>query len=159
MYTIIIFIILSILNVIGSTIRSLLTINSNKYVASLSSALYFAFYTIVIVYMVADFPLWIKCLITFICNLIGVFIVKLIEEKKKPVKLWKVEIALPESGKRCTIESYEKWFNEQKISCNYSKIGQWYIFNCYCDTKQQVDYLIGVCRAENGKISAYENKI
>ena len=76
MKIILIFIALSIVNVIFSTARSLLTINGGKWIASIMNASYFAFYNIVLIYTVADFPLWIKCIITFGANLIGVFIVK-----------------------------------------------------------------------------------
>jgi hypothetical protein len=46
-----------------------------------------------LIYTVADFPLWIKCLITFTCNVFGVYIVKFFEEKanRKNEKLWRVD--------------------------------------------------------------------
>ena len=59
------FIILSIVNVIFSTIRSIVTINGSKIMASLISGGYFAFYNIMMIYTVADFPMWQKCVITF----------------------------------------------------------------------------------------------
>ena len=55
------FIILSIINVIFSTIRSITTIKSGKTVASFISGGYFAFYNIMLIYTVANFPMWQKC--------------------------------------------------------------------------------------------------
>src|SRR5574344_1890194 len=90
----IVFVGLSIVNVVFSTIRSIVTINGNKIVASLISGGYFAFYNIMMIYTVADFPMWQKCVITFVCNVFGVAIVKLIEAKMQKDKLWKVEATI-----------------------------------------------------------------
>ena len=57
MNTLIIFSILTIFNVVLSTIKSIVTIKSGKTVASLISAGYYGFYNIVLIYTVADFPL------------------------------------------------------------------------------------------------------
>ena len=67
------FIVLSIINVVFSTIRSITTIKSGKTVASLISGGYFAFYNVMLIYTVAEFPMWQKCLITFVCNVVGVW--------------------------------------------------------------------------------------
>lgn len=90
----IIFFILSTINVIFSTVKSILTIKSGKTIASLVNGGYFAFYNVLILYTVADFPIWQKCIITFICNVTGVYIVKLIEEKSRKAKLWRVELTV-----------------------------------------------------------------
>ena len=88
------FIILSIVNVVFSTVRSITTIKSGKTVASLISGGYFAFYNIMLIYTVADFPMWEKCLITFVCNVVGVWVVKFVEERMTKDKLWKVEASI-----------------------------------------------------------------
>ena len=90
------FIILSVINVIFSTIRAITTITSSKTVASLISGGYFAFYNIMIIYTVADFPMWEKCVITFCCNVIGVWFVKWLQERMRKDKLWKVEVTVPD---------------------------------------------------------------
>ena len=54
------FIVLSIINVVFSTIRSITTIKSGKTVASFISGGYFAFYNVMLIYTVADFPMWEK---------------------------------------------------------------------------------------------------
>ena len=111
------FLVLSIINVIFATIRVLTTVKSGKTIESLISGGYFAFYNIMLVYTVADFPMWEKCLITFGCNVVGVYLVKSIEEKTRKDKLWKVEVTVPNEQVEqlltdclyCNIEHYNCW--------------------------------------------------
>lgn len=135
MKIIILFTILSVINVVFSTIRSLATINCGKYVASIVNAGYFAFYNIILIYSVADFALWQKCVITFVCNLIGVFVVKLIEEKMRKDRLWKIE---------ATIKS--EWYDICCCSLDEAKISfsiiettndKYSVFNIYCPTQKE----------------------
>lgn len=129
------FIVLSIVNVIFSTIRSITTIKSGKTVASLISGGYFAFYNIMLIYTVADFPMWEKCLITFICNVVGVFIVKLVEEKMRKDRLWKVEMTV---RARLT-EDVKEFLESVSIPYNFviDETGRYTIFNVYCATQKE----------------------
>lgn len=151
MKLLIIFIILSIINVIFSTIRSLTTIKSGKTVASLVSGGYFAFYNIVLIYTVMDFPMWQKCVITFVCNVIGVFIVKLIEEKMRKDKMWKVEVTIP------TRYSSTVDFELEKIPHSYIKISDKHtLFNFYCNTQKETKKVIDICKTYDAKFFASE---
>ena len=127
------FIILSIINVIFSTVRSIVTIKGNKVTASFISGGYFAFYNIMLLYTVADFPMWQKCVITFVCNVIGVFIVKFIEEKSRKDKLWKVEVTIP----RVEASRLINYLENSELSYNYVDINKYYLFNFYCPTQRQ----------------------
>ena len=127
------FIILSIINVIFSTVRSIVTIKGNKVTASFISGGYFAFYNIMLLYTVADFPMWQKCIITFVCNVIGVFIVKFIEEKSRKDKLWKVEATIP----RAEASRLINYLENSELSYNYVDINKYYLFNFYCPTQKQ----------------------
>src|SRR5574344_2661991 len=98
MRLIVIFSVLTIINVVFSTIKSIVTINGSKTVASIVSALYYGYYNIVIIYTVADFPLWQKISVTFFANLVGVWLVKWGEERSRKDKLWKVEATLPNNN-------------------------------------------------------------
>lgn len=148
---IIVFIVLSIINVIFSTVRSITTIKSGKTLASLISGAYFAFYNIVLVYTVMDFPMWQKCVITFVCNVIGVFIVKLIEEKMKKDKMWKVEVTVP-------TEFTEKIDNVlDDIPHSYIKISDKHtLFNFYCATQNDTKKVTEICNQFNAKYFASE---
>lgn len=128
------FIILSTINVVFSTIRSITTIKSGKAVASLISGGYFAFYNVMLIYTVADFPMWEKCVITFVCNVLGVWVVKWIEEKMRKDKLWKVEVTVPnEEVERllsdCLYMNIEHY--------NYIDAYQYKVFNFYCATQKE----------------------
>ena len=87
----IIFIVLNIFNVIIQTVKSIATVKCGKGAAALINAVAYGLYTIVTVYLLCDLDLWLKAVIVAVCNLIGVYVVKLLEEKARKDKLWKVE--------------------------------------------------------------------
>lgn len=132
MNLIILFFVLTIINVIFSTIKSIVTINGSPFVASFISALYYGYYNIVLIYTVADFPLWQKVAVTFICNLIGVYIVKWAEARARKDKLWKVELTVPTKYKDAID------FDLHDIPHSYIELSDKHtLFNFYCAT--QVD--------------------
>jgi hypothetical protein len=150
-----VFFTLSIINVVFATIKSIVTINGGKLTASLISGGYFAFYNIMMQYTVADFPMWQKCLITFICNVVGVYLVKWGEEKSRKDKLWKVEMAIPTGTNLTVLKNRIEWCG---VPCNYIEVGKWVMFNCYCETQAQTKAMTEIAKEFNGKISAYESK-
>ena len=128
------FIILSIVNVVFSTIRSITTIKSGKTLASIISGGYFAFYNVMLVYTVADFSMFQKCVITFVCNVLGVWVVKLVEEKIRKDKLWKVEASV----KMSKTADLEKMLNLAKIPNNhFYTSGEDVVFNIFCATQKE----------------------
>lgn len=146
------FFILSIINVVFSTTRQLITANGNKYAASIVSGGYYAFYNIVLIYTVSDFPLWQKCVISFICNVVGVFLVKWIEELSRKDKLWKFELTVPTQYKNEI---------DQAISIPHSFIelsDKHTLFNFYCENKQQSEWIKEVAKQYNAKFFVSENK-
>ena len=147
MKLLLIFIILSIINVVFSTVRSITTIKSGKTVASVISGGYFAFYNIVLVYTVMDFPMWEKCVITFVCNVVGVYVVKLIEEKMRKDKLWKVEVTIPR-GCADEVDFLLKDIPHSSIKISEKHI----LFNFYC-ASQEVTH---ICNQYNPKYFASE---
>lgn len=157
MKILVLFIVISAVNVLLSTTRSLLTVHGSKWIAALACAIYCSFNNIMVIYTVADFPLWEKCLITFICNLLCVATVKGIEERHKPIKMWKIEMAIPKIYYANPEKLFKDQFTQKDIACHFEEVGKYIIFNCYCDTKEQVSYLKKVCSQYNGKISAYES--
>lgn len=149
------FVILSIVNVIGGTIRSIFTVNGNRWTASIINALYFGFYTVVLVYMSCDLALWQKVIITAVCNFIGVFIVKYFEERARKDKLWKVEATIiPEYAN--TIMDY---CDKSNIPYNYIDITKYYIFNFYCATQEDSAKLKSFLPLYSAKYFVSESKI
>lgn len=151
----IVFVILSIINVVFSTVRSITTIKSGKTLASIINGGYFAFYNVMLVYTVADFPMWQKCVITFACNVVGVFVVKLVEEKMRKDKLWKVEASILRNHQEDVCEM----LNKAKIPYNYIEgIGKYTIFNVFCSNQQQSTAVKEILKAYNAKYFVSESK-
>ena len=153
MNLLIIFILLSIVNVIFSTIKSLVTIKSGPWVASIVSALYYGYYNIVLIYTVADFPLWQKVMVTAGCNLVGVFIVKYGEIKARKDKLWKVELTVPTKYKNAID------FDLQSVPHSYIELSDKYtLFNFYCATQTDSAKVKAIANQYEAKYFVAESK-
>ena len=128
------FIILNIVNVVLQTVKSIATIKCGKTVASLINAVAYGLYTVVVVYTVCDLDLWVKVAVVALANFVGVYVVKLIEEKARKDKLWKVEATVPIANVgelSAVLEEYKLPYNCFKTS------GEHRIFNIYCATQEQ----------------------
>ena len=150
------FIILSTINVVFSTIRSITTIKSGKAVASLISGGYYAFYNIMLIYTVADFPMWEKCVITFVCNVLGVWIVKWIEEKMRKDKLWKVEATVPIAEVERLLADCVRNHIEHY---NCFNIYDYAVFNFYCATQADSRSIKNLLSNYNVKYFVTESKV
>lgn len=123
---------LTTLNVIVSTIKSIVTIRCGKFSAALVNAVAYAINTVAIVYTVCELSLWLKMLVVAVTNFIGVYLVKWGEEKSRKDKLWKIECTIPYSG----YETLEFNLNNHFLPHNYILLGEKYaVFNIYCSTK------------------------
>ena len=146
------FVIFNILNVIIQTVKSIATIKCNKWVASLVNAIAYGLYTYIVVLTVCELSLWVKMLVVALANLVGVFVVKLIEEKSRKDKMWKVEVAIPNKYGNAL------HFNLRGLPHNYIEVGSWVMFNCYCMTQADTKMVVDLAKQYEGKISAYESK-
>ena len=148
------FIILNITNVIIQTIKSLVTVKCGKTAAALINAAAYGLYTYVIVLTVCDLPLWLKAIIVGACNLVGVYVVKLIEERARRDKLWKVEATIP-------VEIAEKVKYDLRangLPYNYIDIEKYYLFNVYCENQEQSKVAKVILDYYNAKYFVSENK-
>lgn len=156
MSLLLIFIILNVVNVLIQTVKSIVTVKGNKYSASIVNALAYGLYTVVVVYMVCELPLYLKAIIIGLANLIGVFVVKLIEEKKRKDKLWKVEVSIP-SYRTNELHYYLK---KEHISHNFiENVGKYTIFNCYCESKNESEVVKKILGDFNAKFFVSETKV
>ena len=128
------FIILNIFNVIIQTVKSIATVKCGKGAAALINAVAYGLYTIVTVYLLCDLDLWLKAVIVAVCNLVGVYVVKLLEEKARKDKLWKVEATV----QKCYTEDLHYALKNVGLPHNYiDNVGLYTVFNIYCATQEE----------------------
>ena len=77
----ILFVVLNVINVVLQTAKSIATMRCGKTVAAVANAVAYSLYTVVIIYTNCELPLFAKVAVVGVTNLIGVYIVKAIEEK------------------------------------------------------------------------------
>lgn len=150
-----VFILLNVANVIIQTIKSIATIKCGAWSAASINAIAYGLYTVVVVYMNADGLgiLW-KAVIIGVANLIGVYVVKLVEIKKRKDKLWKVECTVT----RTKTSSLDEELKRANISHNYVILGSHTVFNCYCATQKESLSVKGILARYNAKYFVTESK-
>ena len=149
----ILFVILSIVNVILNTIKSIVTVNGGKLSAALINAITFFVYTYVIIYTNCELPMFTKALITAIVNFIGVYAVKWIEEKARKDKLWKVEMTIP------TEYANAVDFDLKEIPHSYITISPKHtLFNFYCATQSESQKVKDIANQYEAKYFVAESK-
>ena len=148
------FIILNITNVLIQTVKSIATIKCGKGVAALVNAVAFGLYTIVTVYMMCELPLAAKAVIVALCNLVGVWVVKWLEEKARKDKLWKIEVTIPAAQAKQMIEDC-KYYG---LTYNYVDINKYYLFNFYCPTQKDSISVGKLLKSYDAKYFVTESK-
>lgn len=154
MKLIITFILLNIANVIIQTVKSIATIKCGKTLAAIVNAIAYGLYTVVVVYTVCDLPLWFKVIVVAVANLIGVFVVKLFEEKSRKDKLWKVEATI----RPADFDAFKTAVDNLKIPFNYVCIKKYYLFNFYAETQEQSQMIKKVLDNFDAKYFVSESK-
>ena len=149
------FVIFNVLNVIVQTIRSIATVKCGKTIASLVNAIAYGLYTYIVILTMCDLPLLTKALVVAVCNLVGVYVVKLIEEKMRKDKLWLVKITIPHNNATLAKELLKT----TEIPFTYYDVGKYVVFDTYCETQKQTASVEGICKDLDGKAFATENKL
>ena len=106
MVAIIIFTVCSLVNVILSTMKTILTVRSTKVVASVINAVTYGFYAIV-VKQLASLDLTVTVIVTIATNLIGVYISMWIMDKMKKDCLWKISVTTKDKSIVKKIENFD----------------------------------------------------
>lgn len=154
MNTILLFALCTAVNVILSTIKSILTVKGGKLSASLINAITYGFYSYVIVLTSADgMPIWLKMAITAVCNFVGVYFVKWIEEKARRDRLWKVELTVPTKYTN-TID-----FDLHDVPHSYIELSDKHtLFNFYCATQKESAKVKAIANQYEAKYFVAESK-
>lgn len=132
----IIFIIANMLNVVMQTAKNIVTIKGSKLSAALINAAAFSFYTYILI-LISDGAVstTAKCIIVGFCNLVGVYFVKLAEERAAKDKLWEIKIAAS--------NDIELAVGDALCNANISFGGtktdtdDYTIYKVYCETKEE----------------------
>lgn len=154
MNTILLFALCTAVNVILSTIKSILTVKGGKFSASFINAITYGFYSYVIVLTSADgMPIWLKMAITAVCNFVGVYLVKWIEEKARKDRLWKVELTVPTRYTN-TID-----FDLHDVPHSYIELSDKHtLFNFYCATQKESAKVKAIANQYEAKYFVAESK-
>ena len=93
---ILIFFGINLVNVMLSTMKSILTIRSTRLVATIFNALSYGFYALIVKQM-SGFDTYVVVAVTIIANLIGVYFSMWLLDKLKKDKVWKIQIVASEN--------------------------------------------------------------
>lgn len=149
----VLFVVLSILNVILNTVKAIVTVKGGKIGAALINGITFFVYTYVIIFTNCELNMHLKAAITGIINIVGVYIVKLIEEKMRKDKLWKVEMTVP------AIHTEDIDRRLAKIPHSYITISDKHtLFNFYCATQRESAIVKEIGTRYNAKFFVAESK-
>ena len=155
MKLLIIFIVLNIFNVILQTVKSICTVKCGKTVAAIVNAVAYGLYTVVIVFTNTDLPLMQKVLVVAFSNLIGVYVVKWLEEKQRKQMLWKVEFTILAQNTKTIADI----LTLAHIPHNYiENVGKYTMFNAYCATQKQSESVKEIIKEYNAKYFVSETK-
>ena len=158
MKLLILFVVMNIVNVVIQTIKSIATIKCGKVAAAIVNAVAYGLYTYIVVLTMCDLPLLAKCLIVAGANFIGVYVVKLFEEKARKDKLWKVE---------ATVQNVIHFTDYIKNQCEQHKVPysiinvenvDYVVFNFYCATQEKSRIVKQICDGCNAKYFVSESK-
>ena len=156
MNILVIFIVLNVLNVIIQTVKSICTIKCGKLMASFVNALAYGLYTVVLVYMSCDLTTLTKALIVAVCNLIGVYVVKLFEEKMRKDKLWKIELTIKPSYIEMFTADLEKFGIPYTLVTTANQ--RYAIVNTFCAKQKDSAFVKSLAERYNAKYFVSETK-
>ena len=108
---IILFIILQVVNVILSTIKSIVMIRGNKWASIICNTIYYSFYTLVIKQLTKIDNIYILTGVTAGANFIGTWIGMTILEKIRKTELWRISTTV----KKELLSEYKNALLEAKI--------------------------------------------
>ena len=120
------------------------------------NAVAYGLYTIVVIYTVCELPLWLKATVVAVANLVGVYVVKVLEEKARKDKLWKVEATVTPDK----IADICKALEQGGISYNcFRTSGEHRIFNIFCPTQKESHLVKNLLDYHEAKYFVSETKI
>ena len=150
-----VFIGLNVANVIIQTIKSIATIKCKPMSAAVINAVAYGLYTVVLVYMVCDLPLWAKVVVVGGANLVGVYLVKIFEEKGRKEKLWAIRFTVKDNEREEVINNLK----EKEVPHYYHIVGNHTVFETFCNSQKETLKVKEIVEKFNAKYFVAESKI
>ena len=156
MNAILIFTIATIVNVTLSTVRSLCTIKGGKMLSAITNAICYGFYPLVIVLTAqGTVGILLNMAITASANFVCVYLIKLLEEKGRKDKLWKVEATVTP----CHSGYVQEDLDALGIPHNsFYTSGEHRVFNIFCSTQSDSIKVKEVLNKYHAKYFVSESK-
>ena len=152
------FVILNFVNVLINTARSLTTVKGGKWIASLMNALCYGYYTIIIVITALyEIPLPLKIIAVAFVNFVGVFCIKLGEEKIQKERMWIFNATAKMSTKE--ILDVVALLKYAKVKVLYMKVAdELYTLQIFSNTQKESEMIKSILANYSIKYYAVETK-
>lgn len=147
-----VFFLMQFINVVLSTMKTILTVKANKHIAMLINTLTYTFYSGV-VKLLTDQPMVVVLVVTAVTNMLGVYLAMYILEKTRKDVLWKVEVTV----KNNVAEELHNRMAD--VPHNYIPVGKYTLFNFYCDTQKESAKVKQIVKEYNAKYFVAESKV
>ena len=144
MNIILLFTVLQLINVVLSTIKSIVTVKGTTFQSALMNTVYYSLYTIIVIYTVSDFgcgswDLPIKIAIVGVTDFVGVYISAFIMNKLRKDRLWEIVATVDMSESIYAPNLIEENLKDHKISYNImeTKKANEYVFHIYSKSQKE----------------------
>lgn len=149
------FCVCQLINVILSTLKSVITIKGGKGLAAVSNAVAYGFNTIVIK-VIADVDMWIAVTVAIICNLVGVYFALWLTEKMRKDQLWKITVTVPAENYDALIDNLKE-YDISYISYETYSSGKYKVLDVFSKHKKESKIIRNLFNLYNAKYTILAN--
>jgi general stress protein 26 len=159
MNPILLFSIATVVNVTLSTVRAICTIKGGKMLSAITNAVCYGFYPLIVMLTAqGTVEIIVNMAITALANFVCVYIIKLVEEKARKDKLWKVEATIHSQGIEPQYDDCIIALKNSGVPFNYIDANKYIIINCYCATQKESLRVKEILNEYNAKYFVSESK-
>ena len=150
---------LQLINVILSTIRSILTVKASNHTAALINAISYTFYN-GIVKLLTEHEMWIILSTTFITNIISVYTANFILNKLRKDKLWVFNATFKAKNENVNINTVVNMFTNASIKFVYNEVipEKLYTMQVFSYTQKESDMIKEILKNFDVKYYITETK-
>lgn len=150
---------LQLVNVILSTIRSIVTVKASKHTAALINAISYTFYNGIVKLLTAQ-DMTVILATTFITNIIGVYTANFILDKVKKDKLWVFSATFKAKNENVNINTVVNMFTNASIKFVYNEVipEKLYTMQIFSYTQKESDMIKEILKNFDVKYYITETK-